>query len=159
VPDLAFDFDLSTLGLSSNGSHRSSLLSPSTRKSSQSSHATEQNPSPLGLIFPSGSDSGINNDVADFGYSGDTSSARKTATHAERFSIEGIESGLQDSGFDFDENGELVETVTGPAVWIPNILAQDDVLGGTAGNASAIASHVRKEHEEALRIGRVDVRR
>ena len=111
-------------------------------------------------MFPSGSDNGPSDGGADFGFASTTSSARKTFLQPGTVSIEGIESGIQDLGFDFDENGNLIETAPRPAVsQTPSVPAAVVPLGSDLpGHASATADRSRRDHEEALQTPQKTVR-
>lgn len=147
LPDL--DVDLSALDISTDGStHRSSVLSPHSQRSSLSSHQDPEG-SMIGLVIPSSGTGGAG-DIGGFMLPSDNmSSAQRKAN------LSGILAGEDedfdiDPGFRFDAEGNLIEDIP------PRETA------GQSGNIrfgsdSAASGRVRGELLEGLQQNQLEV--
>ncbi|KAL8808536.1 MAG: hypothetical protein Q9182_000087 [Xanthomendoza sp. 2 TL-2023] len=156
VPDMVLprlDLDLAALEISSDAtSHQSSILSAQSHRTSISSH-DENDASMLGLVIPSSDDGGAG-DLAGFVVpSSDRMSVRHNAV-AEDLIREAEDDFNFDPGFIFDNDGNLI--VTGDES--PPLQAdQAQIAVGRIRSDSAASAQVRRELEEGMRAGQVQL--
>jgi hypothetical protein len=130
---LNLDFPVSDLSI--DGSRRSSLLSPLSGRSSQSS----QND---GMDI--GTSSGIGGDVGDFLLPGPLASSAQKSTRPDMHE----DSFIEDAAFEFDEEGNIVEIPASRDRQLPE--------GGkdlTSETGSAVERRVREEHVQGAGAG------
>jgi hypothetical protein len=147
------NLDLSMFDISTDTSGYSSSITSPSFLSSHSSLAREPSGEPA-LVFPS-ADTPLGGDLGGFGFGGDTSSALRTASRADRMSVFEDTGMIEDPGFefDFDAEGNLVEH--------PTIRERDGVAplatgpGSKLGSDSAISAQVRQEYEASLQGAQV----
>lgn len=145
------NLDLSIFETSPDTSHRSSMMSPPSFLSSRSSQPREPTEEPA-LVFPS-TDTPAGGDLGRIGFVGDTSSALKTGSKAGRTSVFEDTGVIEDPGFEFDGEGNLV-TLPLPAER-ENVAASVTGPASRLGSDSAISARVRQEHEAGLQGAQV----
>ena len=147
LPDFDMDLDLSMFDTRTNASSYSESLTPPSFLSSRSSVMRE----PIedaALVFPS-TNTPLGGDLGGYGFRGDTSSAIKTASQAGRASAFEDTGVIEDPGFEFDAEGNLViEHASGERESVvPSVAAPVSKLGIDL----AVSTQVRQEHEAGLR--------
>jgi hypothetical protein len=151
MPELDLNFDLSAFDMPLQTSGRSSLMSPPSLVSSRSSQrwADEEEEEPA-LELPSGDDSLGGGLVGfDLGLGPGISSIGRTPGP----SVLGEETGIVDVGWEFDEHGNMVETVQAPKS-PAEAPSAEDIPGSRIGMDSGISARVRQEHAEGLQAAR-----
>ena len=149
LPDLDMNFDLSPFDISTDTSRRSSLLSPPSLLSSRSSHVEEAAEEP-GPVLPS---AGTSSRSVPGGFAGDTSSAVKAGSRVDHPSIFEDTGLIEDPGFGFDEEGNMVmipaaterpegEETAAPARGRESRIATDSGIGATLEQQLAEGLHV-----------------
>ena len=154
LPDFDMDLDLSMFDIQTNASGYSESLTPPSFLSSRSSVARE----PVedhALVIPS-ADTPLGGDLGGYGFMGDTSSAIKTASRADRVSAFEDTGVIEDPGFEFDAEGNLViEPASGEKKSVvPSVAGPVSKLGSD----SAVSTQVHQEHEAGLRSVQACVR-
>ncbi|KAL8974252.1 MAG: hypothetical protein Q9197_001505 [Variospora fuerteventurae] len=155
VPDMIFpglDIDLAALDISTDASsHRSSILSPYSHRTSLSSqHASDE--SALGLIIPS-SDEGGDGALGGFVIpSSEHASVRQSAGVGGAFGETEDDFNL-DPGFIFDNDGNIIDTGEGAAPLQPQSALS---APGRIRSDSGASSHVRRELREGMQAGQVE---
>ena len=121
-------------------------MSPQSFLSSRSSHAANLRDEPV-LVFPS-TDTAPDGSLAGFGFAGDTSSALRTESKAGRISVFEDTGLIEDPGFEFDAEGNIVD--------LPRVTDRESALAtagaprSRVGSDSGISARVREEHEAGL---------
>jgi hypothetical protein len=139
------NLDLSMFGLSTGSSSGSGSTTPPYCLSSRSSVAREPMEE-LALVFPSVDTP--RGELDAFGFTGDTSLAFKTASRAGRVSVFEDTGMIEDPGFEFDAEGNVVQ--------LPEVEGRENVAPSAPGPVSklgsdlAISAQVRREHEAGL---------
>ncbi|KAL8820167.1 MAG: hypothetical protein Q9223_001557 [Gallowayella weberi] len=156
VPDMVLptlDIDLAALEISSDAtSHHSSILSAQSHRTSISSQ-DDNDASMLGLVILTSDDGGAG-DLAGFVVpSSDRALVRHNAV-AEDLIREAEDDFNFDPGFIFDNEGNLV--VTGDEA-PPLQTDQAQIAVGRIRSDSAASAHVRRELEEGMRAGQVQL--
>lgn len=150
MPELDLNFDLSGFDLPLETSGRSSLMSPPSLVSSRSSQQTaEEDVEEPALELPSG-DQSLREGLGGFELGiGPLSSVGRTPGR----SVLEEESGFVDTGWEFDEHGNMIETAEAAKPPTAAPLAED-IPAGRTGTDSVISARVRQEHAEGLRAAR-----
>ena len=147
LPDFDMILDLSMFHTPTDTSGSSSSMTPLSFLSSRSSMAREPIEHPV-LVLPL-ADTPLGGDLGGYGFGGDTSSAIKTASRAGRGSAFEDTGVIEDPGFEFDAEGNLViEPAAGGERESPAHSATGPA--SKLGSDSAISAQVRKEHEAGL---------
>jgi hypothetical protein len=142
LPDFDMNLDLSMFGISTGSSTGSGSMIPPSYLSSRSSVAREPIEEPA-LVFPSVDTP--RGELGVFGFGGDTSLAFKTASRASGVSVFEDTGMIEDPGFEFDAEGNVVE--------LPEAGVRENAAPGPVsklGSDSAISAQVRREHEAGL---------
>jgi hypothetical protein len=145
LPDFDMNLDLSMFGISTGSSSGPGSMTPPSCLSSRSSVAREPMEE-LALVFPSVDTP--RDELGVLGFGGDTSSAFKTASRAGRVSVFEDTGMIEDPGFEFDAEGNVVELLEAEV--------RENVGPSTPGPVSklgsdlAINARVRQEHEAGL---------
>ena len=146
------DLEISALDLSTDeSSRRSSILSPPSQRTSISSVRESDEPT-LGLIIPSSSIGGAA-DLGGFTLPGEDRSSAQRNAHMR--SILGEDEGGfdLDPGFNFDADGNIVETdERRPEPGTPT-----GAVGVRLGSDSALSARVRQEIEAGMQAGPINV--
>lgn len=144
LPDFDMNLDLSMFGISTDISAWSGSVTPSCL-SSRSSVAPEPMEEPA-LVFPSVDTP--RGELGVFGFGGDISSAFKTTSRAGGVSVFEDTGMIEDPGFEFDAEGNVVE--------LPEAGVRENAAPPAPGHISklssdsAISAQVRREHEAGL---------
>ncbi|KAL8832062.1 MAG: hypothetical protein Q9170_005029 [Blastenia crenularia] len=153
VPDMilpGLDIDLRALDISTDASsHRSSILSPRSQRTSLSSEQASDE-SALGLVIPS-SDGGGAGGLGGFVVpSSDQASVRRSAGVGDPFGELEDDYNL-DPGFMFDNDGNLIDDALQPQV--------EQVLpaAGRMRSDSGASAQVRQELQEGLQAGQLEL--
>ena len=151
LPDFALpglDFDLSALDLSGDdSSRRSSILSPHSMRSSQSSHL-EADESMLGLIIPSSSAGGAG-DIGGFILPDENLSSIQRSERLGRLLVDEDEGFNIDPGFSIDADGNLIEERTPAAGPAP-------IGNKRLGSGTAVSGHARQSSVGAVQPGQLE---
>lgn len=151
MPELDLSFDLSAFDTPLGTSGGSSLMSPPSLISSRSSQqAAEREVEDLTLDLPSGNTSiGGGLGGFDIGLVPGIGSVGKSESGGPGPSVLGDETGILDVGWEFDEQGNVIETTQAPerAGAVPSAGPARAPLVGTN---SEIAARVRQEHDEGF---------
>jgi hypothetical protein len=145
LPDFDMNLDLSMFGLSTGSSSESGFTTPPYCLSSRSSVAREPMEEPA-LVLPSVDTP--RGELGVFGFAGDTNLAFKTASRAGRVSVFEDTGMIEDPGFEFDAEGNVVQ--------LPKAEVRENVAPSAPGPVSklssdlAISAQVRREHEAGL---------
>jgi hypothetical protein len=150
LPDFDMNLDLSMFGISTGSSSGLGSTTTPSSPSSRSSIAREPMKEPA-LVFPSFDTPTGARGV--FGFGGGTSLAFKTASRADQMSVFEDTGMIEDPGFEFDTEGNVVE------------LPEAGVRGNNTpsaprpvsklGSDSAISAQVRLEHKAGLHRAQV----
>ncbi|KAL8773469.1 MAG: hypothetical protein Q9209_001573 [Squamulea sp. 1 TL-2023] len=156
VPDMilpGLDIDLGNLDISTDtSSHRSSLLSEQSRRSSLSSqHDADE--SMLGLVIPS-SDEGGAGGLGGFTVPSSGRASIRPSAGAGDLIPEAEDDFNLDPGFIFDHDGNLI--VTGEDA-PPTQADQTQLLAGRNRGDSGASAHVRRELAEGLQAGQLQL--
>ena len=145
LPDLDMNLDLSMFGISTGSSSGLGSITPPSCLSSRSSVAREPMTEPA-LVFPSVETP--RGELGEFGFGGDTNSAFKTASRAGGVSVFEDTGMIEDPGFEFDAEGNVVELpeAGGRENAVPSAPGPVSKLGSD----SAISAQVQREHEAGL---------
>jgi hypothetical protein len=145
LPDFDMNLDLSMFGISTGSSTGSGSMTPPSFLSSHSSVAQEPMEGPA-LVFPSVDTP--KGELGVFGFGGDISSAFKTASRAGGVSVFEDTGMIEDPGFEFDAEGNVVE--------LPEAGVRENAAPSAPGpvsklgSDSAVSAQVRREHEAGL---------
>jgi hypothetical protein len=145
LPDFDMNLDLSMFGISTGSSSGLGSITPPSCLSSRSSVAREPMTEPA-LVFPSVETP--RGELGVFGFGGDTNSAFKTASRAGGVSVFEDTGMIEDPGFEFDAEGNVVE--------LPEAGVRENAVPSAPGpvsklgSDSAISAQVRREHEAGL---------
>ena len=156
LPDIflpSLDINLSALDISTDeASRRSSILSPHSQRSSQSSNK-DRDESLLGLIIPT-SDVGGAGEIGGFTLPSDDHASIQRSARIEGF-IDGEEDGFNiDPGFTIDEDGNLILTEDQRS---PQQQAATETPFMRIGRDSAASGLVRQEFKAGLEAGQREV--
>ena len=149
LPDLNMNLDFSVFDISTDTSHQSSSMTPPSYLSNRSSEAREPVEEPA-LVFAL-ADHPLGGDFVGFGE--DTSSALKPGSRAggrSAFEDTGV---IEDPGFEFDAEGNLVEVRA--AAQRESVAPSATGPASKLGSESAISAQVRQEHEAGLQGAQV----
>jgi hypothetical protein len=150
MPELDLNFDLSAFEIPLQSSGRSSLLSPPSLVSSRSSQqGEEQDVEEPALELPSGDTSlGAAFGHFDLGLAAALGSVARSESRAGLSVLE-EETGIMDVGWEFDEYGNMVETVQAPKL-ATEVPSADDAIVGRIATDSALSASVRQEHAQGI---------
>ena len=145
LPDFDMNLDLSMFDISTDSWSGSGSVTPPSYLSRRSSVAQEPMEEPA-LVFPSIDTPRGELDM--FGFGDDTSLALKTSIRADRVTVIEDTGMIEDPGFEFDAEGNVVE--------LPEVGARESATTSAPGpvsklgNDSIINAQVRLEHEAGL---------
>lgn len=153
LPDFDMNLDLSRFDISTDTAGCSDSMTPPSFLSSRSSMVREAIEE-LALVFPSAVTQ-LSGDLGGLGFGGDTSSAHKTASRADRVSVFEDTGMIEDPGFEFefDADGNLFEHPTAGQRAFVAPSATD--IAVKHGSDSAVSGQVREEHEAGLQGAQV----
>ncbi|KAI4111863.1 MAG: hypothetical protein LQ339_000322 [Xanthoria mediterranea] len=156
IPDMVLpglDFDLANLDISTDApSRRSSILSTQSHRSSVSSqHGNEE--SMLGLIIPSSDNGGVGGLGGFIVPSSDRASVRPSAAPGDLIREADDDFNL-DPGFIFDNDGNLIPTGDDALPLQPD---PAQPVTGRIRSDSGVSAHVRRELEEGLQAGQLEL--